>query len=129
MNDASAAERYDVMAAACPTRQLVTRLGDRWSLLVIAALTGRTLRFAELRRAVDGVSQKMLTQTLRQLERDGLVRRQVYAEVPPRVEYDLTPLGATLTDLVAGLRDWAYGHMEEIESHRMDYDRREARRS
>lgn len=73
---------------------LVAVIGDRWSLLVIAALTGRTLRFAELRRTVDGVSQKVLTQTLRRLERDGLVRRRVYAEVPPRVGYASPRWGA-----------------------------------
>lgn len=124
MSNASPDGRYDVMAATCPTRQLVSRIGDRWTLLVIAALTGRTLRFAELRRTVEGVSQKMLTQTLRQLERDGLVRRQVYAEVPPRVEYNLTPLGDTLTDLVAAVRDWAYTNIDDIESHRHNYDQR-----
>ncbi|MBD8868873.1 helix-turn-helix transcriptional regulator [Nocardioides sp. MJB4] len=112
------------MAAACPTRQLVTRIGDRWSLLVITALTGRTLRFAELRHTLEGVSQKMLTQTLRQLERDGIVHRQAYAEVPPRVEYNLTPLGDTLTDLVAAIRDWAYTNINDIESYRHTYDQR-----
>jgi DNA-binding HxlR family transcriptional regulator len=114
--------RFDVLAVACPTRQLVARIGDRWTLLVLSALQDRTLRFQELRRAVDGVSQKMLTQTLRALERDGLVRREVYAAVPPRVEYSLTPLGATLSELVAGTRAWAYGHMDEIEAARAAYD-------
>ena len=114
--------RYDVLSSNCPTRELVTRLGDRWSLLIIASLTDRTLRFAQLRRTIDGVSQKMLTQTLRQLERDGMVHRRVYAEVPPRVEYSLTPLGNTFTDLVAAVRDWAYVHIEEIEANRARFD-------
>jgi DNA-binding HxlR family transcriptional regulator len=114
--------RFDVLAVACPTRQVVTRIGDRWTLLVLSALQDRTLRFQELRRAVDGVSQKMLTQTLRALERDGLVRREVYAAIPPRVEYSLTQLGGTLSELVAGIRIWVYGHMDEIEAARAAYD-------
>ena len=114
--------RFNVLAAACPTRQVVTRIGDRWTLLVLSALQDRTLRFQELRRALDGVSQKMLTQTLRALERDGLVRREVFAAVPPRVEYSLTPLGGTLSELVAGIRAWAYGHMDEIAAARAAYD-------
>lgn len=124
MHTRSADGRYDVLASACPTRQVVNRIGDRWTLLVLFALDGTTLRFQELRRAVDGVSQKMLTQTLRALERDGLVRRRVYAEVPPRVEYSLTPLGASLAEVVAAVRVWAYGHMEEVEEARTDFDRR-----
>jgi DNA-binding HxlR family transcriptional regulator len=119
---ASADGRFDVLAAACPTRQVINRIGDRWSLLVLSALESRTLRFQELRRAVDGVSQKMLTQTLRGLERDGIVHRQIFAEVPPRVEYSLTPLGRTLSGVVVGIRTWAYGHMDEIESARVAYD-------
>jgi len=114
--------RFDVMAAACPTRQVVNRIGDRWSLLVLYALEGRTLRFQELRRIVEGVSQKMLTQTLRTLERDGLVHREVYASVPPKVEYRLTQLGAGLSETIAGIRAWAYDNMELIEAARTDFD-------
>src|SRR3954464_15235108 len=114
----SADGRFDVLAAACPTRQVINRIGDRWGLLVLSALEGRTLRFQELRRAVDGVSQKMLTQTLRGLERDGLVHRAIYASVPPKVEYSLTPLGATLSGVVLEIRTWAYRHMDEIEQDR-----------
>jgi DNA-binding HxlR family transcriptional regulator len=121
---ASADGRFDVLAAACPTRQVINRIGDRWSLLVLYALDGRTLRFQELRRAVDGVSQKMLTQTLRVLERDGLVSRTIYASVPPKVEYCLTPLGASLSARIAAIRSWAYEHMDDIEAARAGFDAR-----
>jgi DNA-binding HxlR family transcriptional regulator len=114
--------RYDVLAEACPTRQVINRIGDRWSLLVLYALEGGTLRFTELRRAVEGVSQKMLTQTLRLLERDGLVRRDVFAAVPPHVEYSLTPLGRSLSSRIAAVREWAYTNMDDIESARAVFD-------
>ena len=119
---ASSDGRFDVLAAACPTRQVVNRIGDRWSLLVLYALEGRTLRFQQLRRAVEGISQKMLTQTLRTLERDGLLTRTVYASVPPKVEYALTPLGAGLSGPVATIREWAYTNMDDIEAARRHYD-------
>lgn len=121
---ASADGRYDVLAAACPTRQVINRIGDRWSLLVLYALEGGTLRFQELRRAVDGISQKMLTQTLRLLERDGLVERTVYPTVPPRVEYSLTSLGRGLSGRIAAIREWAYASMTEIETARAVFDAR-----
>lgn len=124
MHTASADGRFDVLAAACPTRQVINRIGDRWSLLVLCALEGGTLRFQQLRRAVDGVSQKMLTQTVRTLERDGLVRREIYASVPPRVDYSLTPLGASLSKSIVGLRMWAYANMDTIESARAEFDAR-----
>jgi DNA-binding HxlR family transcriptional regulator len=115
--------RFDVLSAACPTRQVINRVGDRWSLLVLYALEDGTLRFQQLRRAVGGVSQKMLTQTLRTLERDGLVTRTVYASVPPKVEYSLTQLGTDLSEPVAAIRAWAYRHMDQIERAREDFDR------
>lgn len=118
--------RFNVLASACPTRQVINRVGDRWSLLVLYALESGTLRFQELRRAVDGISQKMLTQTLRILERDGLVRRTVYASVPPKVEYALTPLGASLSETIAGIRGWAYDHMDQINTARDKYDNRDS---
>lgn len=113
-----------MLAEACPTRQVINRIGDRWSLLVLYALEGGTLRFQQLRRVVEGVSQKMLTQTLRQLERDGLVRREVFASVPPHVEYSLTPLGRSLSGRIAGIREWAYVTMPDIEAARRDFDAR-----
>lgn len=114
--------QFNVLAAACPTRQVINRIGDRWSLLVIFALEAETLRFQELRRAVEGVSQKMLTQTLRILERDGLVSRKIYASVPARVEYSLTTLGLSLSLRISVLREWAYANMEDIERARINYD-------
>jgi DNA-binding HxlR family transcriptional regulator len=119
---ASADGQYDVLAATCPTRQVVNRIGDRWSLLVLYALEGGTLRYQQLRREVDGVSQKMLTQTLRILERDGLVHREIFASVPPRVEYSLTPLGRGLAERIAVIRQWAYAHMADIEAARRTFD-------
>lgn len=125
-NTASPDGRFDVLAAACPTRQVINRVGDRWSLLVLSALENRTLRFQQLRRAVEGISQKMLTQTLRALERDGFVDRTVYASVPAKVEYRLTTLGAGLSEPVAALRSWAYSHMDEIERARERFDATQA---
>lgn len=118
------ATEYNVLSAACPTRQVVNRIGDRWSLLVLYALENGTLRFQELRRTVEGVSQKMLTQTLRTLERDGLVSRTVYPSVPPKVEYALTPLGRGLTKRIAAIREWAYDNIDTIEQARADFDSR-----
>lgn len=118
--------RFNVMAAACPTRQVIARIGDKWTLLVLYALGRGTRRFSELRTEVDGISQKMLTQTLRGLERDGLVERQVYPVVPPKVEYSLTPLGKSLADRISTMRAWAYDHMDEIEAARASFDSREA---
>ncbi len=118
--------RFDVLVAACPTRQVINSIGDRWSLLVLYALEGGTLRFQQLRRVVDGVSQKMLTQTLRGLERDGLVRREIFASVPPRVEYSLTPLGTSLSGIIAAVRAWAYDNMDEIDAARVSFDTRDA---
>ncbi|MGH8775046.1 MAG: winged helix-turn-helix transcriptional regulator [Jiangellaceae bacterium] len=108
----------------CEVRQILDRIADKWSLLVIALLDRRTLRFTELRREIDGISQRMLTVTLRQLERDGLVRRTVYPVVPPRVDYELMPLGATLHDTVQSLVSWTEQHQNEIAAARADYDAR-----
>ncbi|HEU5007438.1 MAG TPA: helix-turn-helix domain-containing protein [Jatrophihabitantaceae bacterium] len=103
---------------------MINRIGDRWSLLVLYALERQTLRFQELRRTVDGISQKMLTQTLRALERDGLVHREVFASVPPRVEYRLTDLGHGLSGRIRAIREWAYAHMNDIETARAEFDQR-----
>jgi len=110
----------------CEVRQILDRIADKWSLLVIALLDVRSLRFTELRREIDGISQRMLTVTLRQLERDGLVRRTVHPVVPPRVDYELTPLGATLHDTIEALINWTEEHRQEIAAARDDYDRRAA---
>ncbi|MEJ3656070.1 helix-turn-helix domain-containing protein [Actinomycetes bacterium KLBMP 9759] len=110
----------------CEVRQILDRVADKWSLLVIALLDCRTLRFTELRRRIDGVSQRMLTVTLRQLERDGLVHRTVYPVVPPRVEYGLTPLGSTLHQTIQALVTWTERHQHEIAAARAAYDARAA---
>jgi len=115
--------RWDVMSAACPTRQVLGRVGEKWTMLVISALSEQdVLRFSELKRRVEGVSQKVLTQTLRGLERDGLLSRTPYPTVPVTVEYRLTPLGHSLASAVSVIKAWAYENIEEIERARDDYD-------
>jgi DNA-binding HxlR family transcriptional regulator len=111
-------------AAACHARQILDRVGDKWSLTVIHQL-GATRRFTELKRAIPGISQRMLTVTLRGLERDGLVSRTVHPVVPPRVDYELTPLGQTLLGTVCTLMTWAVEHGDEIDEARAAYDERE----
>ncbi|MFG2877684.1 winged helix-turn-helix transcriptional regulator [Streptomyces sp. NPDC048337] len=108
----------------CEVRQILDRVADKWSLLVIAYLEHHSLRFSELRRMIEGISQRMLTVTLRQLERDGLVLRTVHPVVPPRVDYELTPLGASLHDTIQALVDWTEAHQTQIASARADYDSR-----
>ncbi|WP_405986558.1 winged helix-turn-helix transcriptional regulator [Streptomyces sp. NBC_00872] len=108
----------------CEVRQILDRVADKWSLLVIALLERRTLRFTELRNRIEGISQRMLTVTLRQLERDGLVRRTVHPVVPPRVDYELTPLGATLHATIQALVTWTEEHQHEIAVARTEYDHR-----
>ena len=110
----------------CEVRQILDRIADKWSLLVIALLEERTLRFTELKRRIDGVSQRMLTRTLRQLERDGLVERTVHPVVPPRVDYELTPLGASLHVTIKALVTWTEVHQNQIAAARTRYDEREA---
>ena len=108
----------------CEVRQILDRIGDKWSLLVIALLDRRRLRFTALMREIDGVSQRMLTVTLRQLERDGLVTRTVHPEIPPRVEYELTPMGATLHETIQTLVTWTEEHQNQIAAARAAYDAR-----
>ena len=109
----------------CHARDVLARIGDTWSVYVIHVLgEAKTLRFNELRKEVDGISQRMLTVTLRGLERDGLVVRTIYPEVPPRVEYSLTPLGTTLRQHLRGLVAWAGAHLTEVDQARAAYDKR-----
>jgi DNA-binding HxlR family transcriptional regulator len=118
----------DHTPANCHAREMLARVGDKWSVYVIHVLgDAGTLRFNELRNRVDGISQRMLTVTLRGMERDGLVTRKVYPEVPPRVEYALTRLGRTLRQLVRGLVDWSGAHLEEVDAARTAYDVRNRR--
>ncbi len=109
----------------CPVREVLDRVGDKWSVYVIYLLGDGTRRFSELKRSIDGISQRMLTVTLRGLERDGLVTRTIYPEVPPRVEYTLTALGETLLGTVCSLVDWAEEHRGDIDDARERYDARE----
>ena len=104
----------DVFRADCPSRRVFDRIGERWAGLVLLALRERTHRFSELRRRIEGVSQKMLTQTLRGLERDGLVTREAFATVPVTVEYSLTPLGESLCEVIESIRAWTYAHLGEL---------------
>lgn len=110
----------------CEVRQILDRVADKWSLLVIALLDRRTLRFTELRRQIDGISQRMLTVTLRHLERDGLVHRTVHPVVPPRVDYELTALGVSLHETIQALVTWTEAHQSEIAAARSAYDARAA---
>ena len=119
-----AKREYDAYVANCPSRMLLDRMSDKWVALILVALGDRTMRYSELSRAVAGVSQKMLTQTLRTLERDGLVTREVSVSVPVRVDYSLTPLGLSLRQLMRGVKDWAEVHMDEVFEARERYDHR-----
>ena len=103
---------------------ILNRIGDKWSVMVVGFLTRKTMRFNELRNAIGGISQRMLTLTLRNLERDGLVTRTVYPEIPPRVEYALTELGRTLTGPLDALWQWAAEHQDDVKQARIEYDAR-----
>ena len=116
-------------AACLAVRDVLHRVGDKWSVQVIALLGDGTMRFNELRRSVEGVSQRMLTLTLRNLERDGLVTRTVFPEIPPRVEYELTRLGNTLLDPIQALAEWATDHRTAIQDARERFDRGGKRKS
>ncbi len=105
----------DLYSIDCPCRDVLDLIGSKWSVLVIGRLEERAHRFGELRRAVPGITQKMLTQTLRRLEEDGLVHREVLVEMrPPRVEYSLTELGETITDPLEAIRIWTEQHLPDV---------------
>ena len=108
----------------CPkVSRVLARIGEKWSVLIIIMLAQKTRRFSELKRSIGGVSQRMLTLSLRGLERDGLVKRTVFPVVPPRVEYELTPLGRSLVAPVSALGEWARAHLTEIDAAREAFDR------
>lgn len=113
---------WDPYNRDCPTRRLLDRIGDRWTVLVIGSLAEGPRRFTELARRIDGVSQKMLTQTLRGLERDGIVTRTVHPEIPPRVEYRLTERGQSLQAPLHALEEWAKANMGGVLDSRADAD-------
>jgi len=113
---------YDAFLRDCPTNQLLGRLSDKWVSLVVAALTAGPKRYSDLTRKIAGVSPKMLTQTLRTLERDGILTRTVTPSVPVRVDYELTPLGSSLACLLTAVKDWAENHFDEVREARDQYD-------
>lgn len=117
---------WSVLARTCPSRKSLARIANKWTAMIVTVLAGKQLRFTDIRTALDGISGKVLTETLRDLERDGLVERQAYAEVPPRVEYRLTPLGRTLYDPLRALVDWAELHVPEVLAAREHYDSQRA---
>ena len=119
---ASEKAEYDAFLAQCPSRQLLDRISDKWVTLVLAALESGPQRYSQLARTIAGVSQKMLTQTLRTLERDGLVTRTVTATVPVTVTYELTELGRSLQAVITGLKSWAESHMDQVLAARSSYD-------
>ena len=112
----------NVFLADCPARKVLDRISDKWVTLILSALAAGPQRYSDLGRLIAGVSQKMLTQTLRSLERDGLVSRTMTAAVPVRVDYRLTPLGDSMLPVVRAMKAWAEAHIEEIESARATYD-------
>ena len=113
---------FNVMEESCPSRVVLQRIGDKWTPLVFQALKSGTLRFGQLREQIGGVTPKVLSQTLRTLERDGLVSRRVYAEVPPRVEYTLTPLGFSLLEPLDAVRAWAEANAGSVLASRDAFD-------
>ena len=114
---------WDPYERGCPSRDLLDRIGDKWTVLVLGELARHgACRFTELRKRLSGVSEKMLTQTLRALERDGLVDRTVYPTVPVRVEYALTPLGQTLREPLKALTEWSVRHVADVLAAREEYD-------
>ena len=135
---AQAKVEYNAFLAGCPSRQLLDRISDKWVVLILCALGGdnsagqtgahadapRAMRYSEISRLLAGVSQKMLTQTLRSLERDGLVTRTVTPTVPVTVSYELTDLGLSLHHMTRGLRNWAQTHMAEVLANRESYEAR-----
>ena len=114
---------HEAAHADCrPVNELLARIGDKWSVLVVMLLGDEPKRFNEMRRLVGGISQRMLTLTLRGLERDGFVRRTVYPTVPPRVEYELTALGRSLREPISQLGEWAFAHRKQVEKARVAFD-------
>lgn len=114
--------RLDPYRQGCPSRRVLDLIGSRWTVLVVGALNGESRRFSELLRRVEGISQKMLTQTLRALERDGLVHRTVHAQVPVKVEYELTESGQSLLEPLKALEEWSIEHFAAVQASRSQYD-------
>jgi DNA-binding HxlR family transcriptional regulator len=113
---------YDVYCEACPTRLVLDRLADKWVVLILGRLALQPMRFNQLRRDIQGVSQKVLSQTLKKLERDGLLQRRAFATVPVTVEYSITQLGQTLATRIAEIARWAEQHIEAVQAAQRRYD-------
>jgi len=120
-------QNVDAYLAACPSRQILDLLANKWTMLVICALAAGPMRFGQLRRRLEGITQKMLTQTLRSLERDGLVSRTVYPTIPLRVDYAITDLGHNVAGLLDAIRVWSEKHVEDVSDARQTYDERAGR--
>lgn len=116
------ADRGNLFDPGCPTRVILDRIGDKWTVLAVLLLKDRPLRFTELREGIGSVAPKVLTQTLRRLQRDGLLTREVFAEVPPRVVYGLTPLGRSLITPITAVSEWAEENMPAISAAQQQYD-------
>ena len=121
--------KYNCLAARCPSRKVLAYISDKWTVMVLVVLIDGTQRFNELRRRVQGITQKMLTRTLRDLEENGIVSRRIYAEVPPRVEYTLTPLGHSLVKVLDTVRDWANQHAGDVLAARERFEKERAARA
>jgi DNA-binding HxlR family transcriptional regulator len=115
---------WNVMLATCPSRTSLARIANKWTAMIVIALSERRLRFGELRTTVAGISGKVLADTLRELERDGIVTRHAYPEIPPRVEYELTLLGHTLSEPLGALGRWAEDHFDQVQQARDTFDTR-----
>ncbi|MET8647315.1 helix-turn-helix domain-containing protein [Streptomyces sp. NPDC004675] len=124
MTTAGSKSRSTQQQDPCRTREVLDIVGDKWSLLVVRNLSQGPLRFTELKRAIDGISQRMLTVTLRSLERDGILTRTVRNVMPPHVSYELTPMGKTLRQATAPLLEWSITHLAHIDAARSTYDTR-----
>ncbi|AUH02531.1 helix-turn-helix domain-containing protein [Pectobacteriaceae bacterium CE70] len=115
-------QRGELLNVNCPSRDILKRITSRWGVLIFIALKDETLRFSELRRKIGGVSERMLSQTLRYMEEDGFIKRIAYPVVPPHVEYSLTPLGEEIQERIAGLADWLETNIHQIMAQRHLYD-------
>ena len=114
----------DAFIAACPSRRVVARIGEKWTLMIVVALADGPMRFGALRRRIEGVSQKVMTRCLRNLERDGLLIRTVYEQVPSRVEYELSSLGVSFLPIAQVVKAWAEEHFQAMDAHAAAFDRR-----
>lgn len=113
---------WNVFNKNCPTRMVLDRIADKWTVLVVSALKNDTKRFGTLKKEIDGISQKMLTKTLRGMERDGLIKRKAYPTIPPKVEYSLTPLGMTLVGVLQNIQLWAESNIEKMIKSQRKFD-------